>query len=80
MVFICVALCDLVPFELFIKHENTHGGELRLTTKSSPPRGYFLRFSNFTNGTKSRKASHMVLFLKLLSTFKFCHMCHGRMF
>ena len=65
----CDVLRDLVPFVQFQKLEG--GG----VTKSNTPNGCFSPFWNCTNGTKSRKASHIIFtvrnvapnFLQLLS-------------
>ena len=63
----CAALRDLVPFVQYKKRENTHGRVLLLVKlqantlpllKVTLLHGYFLRFLNCTNGTKSRTTSH----------------------
>ena len=43
--------------------KNTHGTEIQLETllKVTLLHGCFLRFSSRTNGTKSRKASHILI-------------------
>ena len=40
--------------------KNTHGGVLLLVLKVTLLHGCFSRFLNCTNGTKLRKASHMI--------------------
>ena len=70
-IIICDALRDLVPFVQFKKLEYTHEGVLLLvklhaksfTTllKVTLLHGCFSRFLNCTNGTKSRKTSHINL-------------------
>ena len=61
------ALRDLVPSAQFAKSENIHGGVLLLVKlqaatllKTTHLHGCFSRFLNCTNGTKSRKASHIL--------------------
>ena len=70
-IIICDALRDLLPFVQFKKLEYTHEGVLLLvklhaksfTTllKVTLLHGCFSRFLNCTNGTKSRKTSHIYL-------------------
>ena len=70
-IIICDALRDLVPFVQFKKLECTHEGVLllvKLQAKSFTTllkvtllHGCFSRFLNCTNGTKSRKTSHIYL-------------------
>ena len=53
----CNAFEDLVPFVQFKKRENTHGGVFLLGNDTP---WVFSCFLNCTNGTQSRKASHIV--------------------
>ena len=67
------------PLYNFKNLESTHGGALRLAncrlkpeTKSNTTPWVFSRFLNCTNGTKSRKASHLSIQLLLeFPTVKF---------
>ena len=54
---------DLVPYVQFKKHEKhpRHGDSTQNFTKSNTPPGCFLRFLSCTNGTKSHKASHILI-------------------
>ena len=58
------ALRDLVPFVQFKKRENHAWRSVTFKPvtflKVTLLYGCFLRLLNYTNGTKSRKASHMV--------------------
>ena len=64
---ICDALRDLVPFVQFKNVKNTHGGVVKLQARAFTKtlliltllHGFFSRFSNCINGTKSRNASNM---------------------
>ena len=57
-----VALCA-IWYQLYNLRntKNTHGGVLLLLLKVTMHHGYFSRFLNCTNSTKSRKASHICL-------------------
>ena len=55
---ICDALRDLVPFVQFKKREKYPWRSVTFSTKSNTP-WVFSRFLNCTNGTKSRKTSHI---------------------
>ena len=70
LVGICGALRDLVLCARFKKCKNTHGEVLLLVKlqalKVTLPYCCFLRFLNCTNGTKSRKASHIILANKVI--------------
>ena len=56
---ICDELRDLVTFVQFKNVKNTHGGVLLLVLKAALLHGWFLRSLIFTNGTRSRKTSHI---------------------
>ena len=57
---ICDVLFHLVPFLQFkIVKKHTWGSDTFSKRKPSLLHGCFSRFLNYTNGTKSRKASHM---------------------
>ena len=63
---ICDALRALVPSVRIKNLKNTHGGLLLLVKLQASAllkvtflHGYFLRFAKRTNGTKSRKVSHI---------------------
>ena len=51
--------------------KNTHGGVLHLV-KVTLLHGCFLRFLNCTNGTKSRKTSHILLFITPMEVILVC--------
>ena len=61
---ICDAFCDLVQFVQFKKLKKHRCRGVIFITKSNTPPWVFLHFLNGTNGTKSRKASHIILILK----------------
>ena len=70
------ALCELIPFVQFLKSEkhpwrsvtfskvaSKVGFTYNFNKSNAPPwHGCFSRFLNCTNGTKSHKTSHMMLF------------------
>ena len=56
---ICDALRDLVPFVQFKNVKNTYGEPATLTLLH----GCFSRFLNCANGTKSRNAPHIHIYL-----------------
>ena len=56
---ICDELRDLVTFVQFKNVKNTHGRVLLLVLKAALLHGWFLRSLIFTNGTRSRKTSHI---------------------
>ena len=67
------ALRDLVPLVQFKNEKNIHGEGLLLGPATLLK--VFLRFLNCTNGTKSRKASHMfseMVQIQKKSCRKFC--------
>ena len=60
--YICDALRDLVPFVQFKKREKHPWRNVtfsKVLLKETLFHGCFSRFLNCTNGTKSRKASHI---------------------
>ena len=58
MMFICDALCDLVPFTQSKKREKHQWRSVTFST--TVLHGCLSRFLNWANGTKSRKVSHML--------------------
>ena len=57
----CGSLRDLVPFAPFKNVKNTHAGVLK---RNTPP-WVFFTFFKCTNSTKSRKATHINISLRI---------------
>ena len=77
--FICDALRNLVPFLQFQKVENTHGWVLLSVLKVTPLHACFSCFLIRKNGTKSRKASQImiIIIMKLTITYISIYLFHA---
>ena len=71
---VVVHMLYFVPFWYHLYNlenvKNTYGGVQLLVLKVTLLHGFFLRFLNCANGTKSRKASHICTINTILLLFK----------